>query len=334
MGFVDSKMRSRCRSVTGQTSTFISAERDIASSPVGPSTRQALTPGRVGGSGMSLRPTADRPAVGRPPAQRRLLAVGRDPGVTAVIAVGFRPRFETEAGITAAEGLPQFGREPLSLVIADLADADLDAAFSIRALAARSPNCQIIVIGSTEHAGIADHLTGLHVHGFFTRPVDFGALLARVFFLSAGDNSPGACAVALSRCSAKVLDFLSTHYAESFNLDAIARAVGVSPGNLARVFLHDTSRNLRSFRCDVRVEVAKQLLVHEDHKLDRIAELTGFVDGSHLSRVFRLHTGRSPGQYRLESRSPRPEDAQAVEVRRRRRRAKTDPSPSAAGVVR
>jgi len=252
---------------------------------------------------MSLRPTADRPAVGRPPAQRRLLAVGRDPGVTAVIAVGFRPRFETEAGITAAEGLPQFGREPLSLVIADLADADLDAAFSIRALAARSPNCQIIVIGSTEHAGIADHLAGLHVHGFFTRPVDFGALVARVSLLSQSgeDDSPATGPLALSRCSAKVLAFFSTHYAESFNLDTVARTVGVSPGTLARVFLHDTKRNLSSFRCDVRVEVAKQLLMHEDHKLDRVAEMTGFVDGSHLSRVFRLHTGRSPGRYRIES---------------------------------
>jgi len=85
----------------------------------------------------------------------------------------------------------------------------------------------------------------------------------------------------------------------------------VSPGNLARVFLHDTKRNLRSFRCDVRVEVAKQLLMHEDHKLDRVAEMTGFVDGSHLSRVFRVHTGRSPGQYRMKIRSPRPVDARA-----------------------
>ena len=283
---------------------------------------------------MRLRPTAGTPAVSTTPLERRLVVVGRDPGVTAVVAVGLRPRFETEAGITVGEALAQIGEGPLNLIIADLAQGDLDAAFSIRALAARSPGCQIIVIGSTEHAGIADHLTGLHVHGFFTRPVDFGALLARVSFLSAGDNSPGACAVALSRCSAKVLDFFSTHYAESFNLDTLARAVGVSPGNLARVFLHDTSRNLRSFRCDVRVEVAKQLLVHEDHKLDRIAELTGFVDGSHLSRVFRLHTGRSPGQYRIESGSPRPEDAQAVEVRRRRRPAKIDPSRNAAGVVR
>jgi AraC-like DNA-binding protein len=265
---------------------------------------------------MSLRPPADTPAVGRPSVERRLLVVGRDPGVTAVIAVGLRPRFETETGITVAEGLAQVGREPWSLIIADLAQGDLDAAFSIRALAARSPDCQIIVIGSTEHAAIADHLAGLHVYGFFTRPVDFGALVARVSLLSADDNSPGGGALALSRCSAKVLDFLSAHYADSFNLHTLARAVGVSPGSLARVFLHDTKRNLRSFRCDVRVEVAKQLLVHEDHKLDRVAEMTGFVDGSHLSRVFRVHTGRSPGQYRMNIRSPRPENARAADVAR------------------
>ncbi len=254
---------------------------------------------------MTLRPTADTAAVGRPRVERkRLLIVGRDPGVTAVIAVGLRPRFETEAGITAAEALAHVRGEPLSLIIVDLAHSDLDAAFSIRALAARSPNCQIIVIGSTEHAGIADRLAGLHVHGFFTRPIDFGALVARVSLLSrlADDNSPDAGALALSRCSTHVLAYFSTHYAESFSLATLARAVGVSPGTLARVFSHDTKRSPRSFRCDVRVEVAKQLLVHEDHKLDRVAELAGFVDGSHLSRVFRLHTGRSPGQYRVEIR--------------------------------
>jgi AraC-like DNA-binding protein len=245
-----------------------------------------------------------------------LLVVGRDPGVTAVIAVALRRGFETGTGITVAEALAQGGGAPSSLVIADISHGDLDAAFSIRALAARSPDCRIIVIGSAEHAAIADHLAGLHVYGFFTRPVDFAALVDRVSLLSSNVNSPDAGTRALSRCSAKVLDFLSAHYAESFNLDTLGRAVGVSPGNLARVFSHDTERNLRSFRCDVRVEVAKQLLVHEDHKLDRVAELTGFVDGSHLSRVFRIHTGCSPGQYRIEIRSPRSEVARTVDVRR------------------
>jgi AraC-like DNA-binding protein len=282
---------------------------------------------------MRLRPTAEAPAVSRPPVGGRLLVVGRDPGVTAVIAVALRRRFESETGITADEALAQVGGRFSSLIIADLSGGDLDAAFSIRALAERSPGCPIIVIGSTEHAGIADRLVGLHVYGFFTRPIDFGALLARVSFLSAGDDSPDGCPLGLSRCSAKVFEFLSTRYAESFSLDTLSRTVGVSPGSLVRAFLHDTSRNLRSFRCEVRVEVAKQLLVHEDYKLDRVAELTGFVDGSHLSRVFRLHTGRSPGQYRIESRSPRPEDARGVQVRRRRP-TKIELSRSAAGVVR
>src|SRR5438132_2643249 len=150
---------------------------------------------------MSLRPPAEPPAVGRPPVGRRLLVVGRDPGVTAVIAVGLRPRFETETGISVGEALAHVRGEPLSLIIADLAHGDLDAAFSIRALAERSPDCQIIVIGSTEHAGIADHLAGLHVYGFFTRPIDFGALVARVSSLSADDNSSAAGALALSRSS-------------------------------------------------------------------------------------------------------------------------------------
>jgi len=277
---------------------------------------------------MTVRPTAGTPAASRPRAERnRVLVVGRDPGVTAVIAVGLRPRFETETGTTGAEALAHFAREPLSLIIADLAQGDLDAAFSIRALAARSPDCQIIVIGSIEHAGIVDRLAGLHVYGFFTRPVDFGALVARVSSLSADEDSAENGALALSRSSAKVLEFLSAHYADSFNLQTLARAVGVSPGNMARVFLHDTKRNLRSFRCDVRVEVAKQLLVHEDHKLDRVAEMTGFVDSSHLSRVFRLHTGRSPGQYRIELRSPRPEDARGVYVQRGCGPRRIDPSP-------
>jgi len=296
-----------CGTRAGQTGALISAERDIVLGPSERSTWRALTR-QGGGSAMSLQPSADRLAVNKPPVER-LLVVGPDPGVTAVIAVGLRRRFETETGITVADALAQVRGGPLSLIIADLANGDLDAAFSIRALAERSPNCQIIVIGSTEHVGIADHLAGLHVYGFFTRPIDFAALVARVSLLSAGRNSSDAHAVALSRSSGKVLNFLSTHYAESFNLEALAHAVGVSSGNLARLFLHDTTRNLRSFRCDVRVEVAKQLLVHEDDKLDRVAELTGFVDGSHLSRVFRVHTGRSPGQYRTEIRSAHAPDA-------------------------
>jgi AraC-like DNA-binding protein len=252
---------------------------------------------------MSFRASAETRTVGRPLVARRVLVVGRDPGITAVIAVGLRPRFETRTVIAISDALAQIGREPFSLIIADLILGDIDAAFSVRALAARSPGCQIIVIGSTEQAVLLDRLSGLNVYGFFTRPVDYGGLFARVSSISGDDFQPAGLA-ALSRRSAKVLDFLSGHYADSFDLHALARAVGVSPGNLTRAFLHDTKRSPRSFRCEVRVEVAKQILVHEDYKLDLVAEMTGFVDGSHLSRVFRVHTGRSPGQYRMNVRSP------------------------------
>src|SRR5712664_3863889 len=136
---------------TGQTSTLISAERDIVLAPPDRSTWRALT--RQGWrSAVRLPPTEETPAVSRPPVGGRVLVVGGDPGVTAVIAVGLRPRFETETGITVAEALAQVGKEPLSLIIVDLAHGDLDAAFSIRALPARSHSVAAARRSSTSSA--------------------------------------------------------------------------------------------------------------------------------------------------------------------------------------
>jgi len=159
----------------------------------------------------------------------------------------------------------------LSLVIADLADGDLRCHLfnpRIGSALAKLPDHRI---GSTEHAGIADHLAGLHVHGFFTRPVDFGALVARVSLLSQSgeDDSPATGALALSpvqREGPRLLQHALRGVLQPRRACSRRRRFS---GTLARAFLHDTKRNLSSFRCDVRIEVAKQLLMHEDHKLDR-----------------------------------------------------------------
>src|SRR2546425_12435240 len=71
-------------------------------------------------STMTVRPTADTPAVSRPrPERKRVLVVGRDPGVTAVIAGGLRPPFATEGGLTATEALGQGRGGPLGRIGAD-----------------------------------------------------------------------------------------------------------------------------------------------------------------------------------------------------------------------
>ena len=47
-----------------------------------------------------------------------------------------------------------------------------------------------------------------------------------------------------------------------------------------------------------RISAACHLLAGAEFKLERIAELTGFDDASHLSRVFVQRRGMRPGAYR------------------------------------
>lgn len=51
----------------------------------------------------------------------------------------------------------------------------------------------------------------------------------------------------------------------------------------------------------VRVAVASRLLAHTYTKLDGIAQVSGFTDASHLSRVFTERMGIRPGEYRRRS---------------------------------
>jgi two-component system response regulator YesN len=55
---------------------------------------------------------------------------------------------------------------------------------------------------------------------------------------------------------------------------------------------------VRRYLTRVRVEVAKDLLERTDEKLATVAAHVGFFDASHLARVFRKSTGRSPRAYR------------------------------------
>jgi transcriptional regulator GlxA family with amidase domain len=48
-----------------------------------------------------------------------------------------------------------------------------------------------------------------------------------------------------------------------------------------------------------RIRQAQLFLRQTDRTIDDVGETLGFVDGFHLSKVFKKFTGLSPGKYRL-----------------------------------
>ena len=101
----------------------------------------------------------------------------------------------------------------------------------------------------------------------------------------------------------RVATYVGTHHV-GVKVDRIAEAVGVSAGHLSRVFRDETTLTAKEFVTRVRIEVARYLLRETRDSLEVIAERVGLCDGPHLSRVFRQHTGATPGAYRTSSTTP------------------------------
>jgi AraC-like DNA-binding protein len=78
----------------------------------------------------------------------------------------------------------------------------------------------------------------------------------------------------------------------------LARRLHVSPHHLSRVFAAATGVPVARHRRRLRARAALERLAGGETDLARLAADTGFADQSHLCRVLRAETGRTPAALR------------------------------------
>lgn len=96
----------------------------------------------------------------------------------------------------------------------------------------------------------------------------------------------------------KARHYLSDHLTQEIRTEDIAKAVGLSPYHLSRLFKTHTGLTMGEYLIRERVEAAKQLLAATDRPIPQIASLLRFCDQSYFTMVFRKQTGQTPGEYR------------------------------------
>lgn len=96
----------------------------------------------------------------------------------------------------------------------------------------------------------------------------------------------------------RVLDYIEGSYRDRVSLTAAAGLVGVSSGYLSRVFSNEMGETFSGYVRRIRVQRAQDLLIGTRLSIGDIAELSGFVDQSHLTLAFRRETGSTPGVFR------------------------------------
>jgi AraC-like DNA-binding protein/ligand-binding sensor protein len=92
--------------------------------------------------------------------------------------------------------------------------------------------------------------------------------------------------------------YIWENYTRKISLREIAEASGLSAPYFSTIFKDEMGENLSNYLNRLRVEKASAMLTESELSLSEIAAACGFEDQSWFSKIFKSHTGNSPGKFR------------------------------------
>jgi LacI family transcriptional regulator len=94
------------------------------------------------------------------------------------------------------------------------------------------------------------------------------------------------------------IQFIHEHCREGLSVDKVARQVALSRSTLQRRFVTALGRTPQTEIRLQQLQRVKELLAETNLSMAAVAELAGFRHTESMCRVFKRHTGQTPGVYR------------------------------------
>ncbi|MDX1546782.1 MAG: response regulator [Rhodothermales bacterium] len=243
-----------------------------------------------------------------------VLVVDDNADVRAYLRRRLGTRYRVAEAADGAEALDAIRRQPPALVVSDVRMPGLDGYALCRLLKQDPALNHIPIILLTARAGEADPLAGLGAGAddYLTKPFNASELLLRaenlvgvrrllrerfsgeVVLRPADVAVPSADAAFVQRVQAYVEDHMGDR---TFDLAAVADAVGVSPRQLRRRIREITGLSPSGLVRTLRMERAAQLLERRTGTISEIAYAVGYEDARHFSQLFRQVYGVLPSDY-------------------------------------
>lgn len=102
----------------------------------------------------------------------------------------------------------------------------------------------------------------------------------------------------------RVHQFLAENAEQKHDMNRLAHYYGISSRHLNRLFKQDTGMTIVEMLHYIRIENAKQLLLHTNDRIIDIATKVGYDDTSFFTKLFIRKVKCSPGQYRALMQRP------------------------------
>ncbi|MEK5037379.1 AraC family transcriptional regulator [Sporosarcina sp. FSL K6-3457] len=96
----------------------------------------------------------------------------------------------------------------------------------------------------------------------------------------------------------QAVHYIHERYNEPITLESIAEALNYNMQYLSRQFKRQTGRSPIAYLLEIRIEKAQELLLHTNATVQEIADYVGYTDPLYFSRLFKKHTGVTPGNFK------------------------------------
>jgi len=144
------------------------------------------------------------------------------------------------------------------------------------------------------------------------RPQEVSALYLDSMFLAARDHIASAYGTFETQVAAykvglttrqlrRALEYIEANLSDDVSLEDLANASAASVSSLTRGFKASLGISPHNWLLNRRIALAQRLIYDSDTPLSEVAASCGFVDQSHLTRVFMRKVGSSPAAWRCKA---------------------------------
>ena len=199
------------------------------------------------------------------------------------------------------EGLEMIRKETPDILFSDIAMPGMDGLTMIAALRSEFPEMQISILTGYRDFDFCQRALRLGVARFLLKPSNMEELeeALRIMTERCGRQEETAQTENASGFIVRnALAYMEEHYQEKLTLNKVADQIYVSQWHLSKLLNKQEGKNFSEILNQIRINKAKELLKDPALRIADIAEMVGFVEVAHFSRVFKKVAGVSANEYR------------------------------------
>lgn len=211
------------------------------------------------------------------------------------------------------EGAEIIREQQPDILFSDIAMPGLDGLSMVAGLKSEFPNTEISILTGYRDFDFAQRAIRLGVTRYLLKPSNMDEIIeaieAMVSNLTAkhivpealetdteeearADNGAGSFIVN------NAIRYIEQNYAHKLTLSEVAEKTYISQWHLSKLLNRHMGQNFSEILNHVRIREAQKLLKDPSLRIGDIAEMVGFIDMAHFSRVFKKILGTSANEYR------------------------------------